>query len=291
MVVAEKSSGGTNDFLNSKNQHLPMKNQHHTGPITLALCLSFSLTSAQELILEDTFENRTIGAPLDPRSDSAHHTPSSDGRAFWIVHYDGRDGVVIDSLDPHRASPTQAVVQSSTGKPTHLRFRMVGDLGSSVQIVNGIFQFDYYYLSAFDDNTSIVFNYRLPEDFNTPFTGGIVPGYQLSLKALNSTTPDSIRYEIRTDRDSEDSKPLATGSVDLPNLVVGAKGQSGENEAGIPVAIKLELEGDRQILTINGTKVADFRDDSQRGSGGAFNFLLNATRNRAIDNVRVSKLP
>lgn len=231
---------------------------------------------AKTLVYEDTFENRTTG-------DRLHRSVSSDGKVKWVVSYadgDNRMDVTIEEVFGNK------IVRSTIdNSPSNVFAR--DRYGNQINEPSFHLEIDYYYLQEFDDNLDFRVQYRLREDYNDLDNGGNIPGYRVRLKADNSkTSRDSIRWFLETDPNGPSQRPLASGSIDIPRLIV-----AGETTPGTPISLSLEVVDDRHKLTLNGTKVADIRNALHNDPAqGALNFKLIGGRNRGFDNVRLRSI-
>ncbi|WP_309400780.1 hypothetical protein [Cerasicoccus maritimus] len=237
------------------------------------LASACSLQADTSKIFEDDFENRRTGTVLQ---DSI----SSDGKAQWSFQGGDDGGVILE----RNGDVLVCFRQNEAADSGILSARLVSDPHSSIHVKDGVIEFDYYYLQAFNDNVSFMLNYRLETDLKNPNTGGVINGYQLRLRALNSTNPDSIMWTIQKDPDLPDPV-IQTGSFYVSDLVV-----KGNDAPGEVVRVKLELDGESQKLSLNGSIVASFKDaTSNNAYEGAFNFINNGSRARGIGQIVVSK--
>lgn len=241
-----------------------------------SLCSAFIAVnpgSAQEVILEDNFENRgwtgvalsgsttsdnlwewnihTSSAMIDGAFDDNYYV-NLEGASFVSATWSARDGSGYFYLDPH--------------KPAEI-------------------EFDYLNLSGVAENRPMIIDFLMDNRWNNFGAGSNTDpvGYRLYFQVSGDST---VKYELLNKTGGE--WPRVEGTVGEVTLDPGLLGVGGE--PGRPVKVLLEIFGNKQKLSFDGVVAFDVDIDPipqnrYFGSQGFVQLWSTYSQPRGFDNL------
>ncbi len=225
-----------------------------------------------EWVLEDDFENREAGQDLIG-------TVTSDEQWEWTYHsavspvigeHEGRKFVDFGGED--QLSMTWQ--STDNGEYFHL------DPEETL-----VFEYDYLYLTAWDDPNFLNLHYLLDDRWTNMGGASDPTGYSLRLQAAGVNT---LEYAVRhRSGGSYSSVPGTEGSVEVPGLINTSDGETPGN----PARIRLEVRGNHQSLWIDGehqfTVDIDPLPQNEEFENAFVQFWSNSARRRGLDNLAI----